>query len=167
MKITGNNKSGKVCARHVLFLLTLCLWFLSTHNASAQLDQLRRTEAKARRVENQAKRAKRDINRLFSQEKREVSPEENLMDSIIWEMPRYIPQRGMLNDYAYFYKSVNGGKDWSKITSEVGLCRFFSISGNLWILLTSATYKSPFFRATPLGICQSSTRTYFSSATLF
>src|SRR3546814_13345225 len=43
---------------------------------------------------------------------------------------------------------------------------FFSISGNLRILLISATYKSPFLSATPLGERRPEAITHFLSAML-
>ncbi|ELR71187.1 Glycoside hydrolase, family 18 [Fulvivirga imtechensis AK7] len=91
-----------------IFLLTL-LW----SSLYAQKSIINQGRSQARKVESEIRRTKRDFNRvgqLFSTDKKQVTSEDNLADTIVWEKKRYIPERGLVNDYAYLFRSVHGAQ---------------------------------------------------------
>lgn len=96
---------------------------------------LNQGRSKIRKTEQEIKRAQRDYNkvsRLFSSEKKSITAEENAGDTIIWEKKRYVPQKGLVNDYAYLFRSIHGAQQKVK----------FRNTGNLGkIVWDSATNK--------------------------
>lgn len=57
---------------------------------------------------NRVKRTGKSLSRTFSQKKRQITKEESMVDTIIWEKPTYIPQRGVINKYPRTYRTING-----------------------------------------------------------
>ena len=111
---------------NVLLSILVALLVLSGSfsTVNAQLNKVKKATAKIKRLENERKKAQKDISKLFSQQKREITPDESAMDTIIWEKPPYIPQRGMINDYEGIYKFINGRNQKVKLKND-GLTNVF------------------------------------------
>lgn len=88
-------------------LIVLVIWVIDL-KAQNPLEKVRKGYRKIKQIEREKNKAQKDLSKLFSQEKREVTDEESVLDSIIWEKPTYIPKRGMINDYPFTYKMING-----------------------------------------------------------
>lgn len=102
----------------ILLLLPPCL------SVYAQKNLLNQARSKALKVEREINRSKRDYNKvgsMFSSQKKEVTEEESLSDTIIWEKKRYIPKSGLVNDYAYLFRSIHGDQQKVKFKNTKDL----------------------------------------------
>ena len=135
--------SGMAQRRHGVFfraLIFISFLFLASVLSMPVTAQgiLNKGRGKVRKLDREIKRTKRDFNKigkLFSEEKKSVTAEENLADTIIWEKERYIPTRGLVNDYAYLFRSIHGthqsvkfknGKSINEIVWDSTTNKFFN-----------------------------------------
>ncbi|UII27391.1 glycosyl hydrolase family 18 protein [Fulvivirga maritima] len=95
-------------SRALIFLVILNLSSVALHAQQGLLQGARKKLRQTERETNTAKSDMRRMERFFSSEKKTVTPEENVADTIAWEKERYIPQRGVVNDYAYLFRSLHG-----------------------------------------------------------
>jgi len=93
--------------KYLIVGFLICLFCIPTQAQNF----IKQGRKQIRRLEMEKRRTKRDFDRvgkMFSSEKKELTPEDHLSDTIIWEKDRYIPERGMVNDYAYLFQSIHG-----------------------------------------------------------